>query len=107
MNYAVASYALLVVVAGVVATVSTAAFKHCAGKHCRMQPKRDHRPTMLAMFVSVAWIVVGINGVLIKYSAPKAALSIDPAIVVLLICFTLTLLGLFIRDLYKRIHCHV
>lgn len=106
MNTAVASYMLLVVVASSCTLVSAAAFKRCKTIACRLG-KRDHRPTMLALFVSVSWVIVGINGALSKYSKPWSSLTIDPVVMTLLVCCTLAALALFIRDIHKRIHCNV
>lgn len=102
MNYAVVLYSALILIAGAAMYVSASAFRHCKGCSSR----RDHRPALLALIVSACWVIVGLNGVLVKYDTPWRSLTLDPATFALLGCFTLLALILFIRDTYIRTHCY-
>lgn len=98
MNPSVASYILLLITSAGFIGLALRRFRTCV--ECPYP--RDFKPAMLSIFISLAWVLVAIHGLVIKWGNPYIQLvPIDTPILILLVCATLYTLLYMLSNLYR------
>lgn len=98
MNPSVAAYILLLVTSVVFIALSLRKFKNCV--ECPFP--RDFKPAMMAIFISLAWGLVAIQGLILKWGNSYMQLvAVDAPILLLLVCATLYTLLYALSNLYR------
>lgn len=98
MNPSVASYMVLLITSVVFIIISLRKFKNCVD--CPYP--RDHKPAMMAIFISLAWSIVATHGLVMKWGNPYIQLvPIDTPILILLVSATLCTLLYAVSNLYR------
>ena len=98
MNPSVASYILLLITSAVFIGLALKRFRSCV--ECPYP--RDFKPAMLSIFISLAWGLVAIHGLVLKWgNAYVLLIPIDTPILILLVCATLFTLLYSLSNLYR------